>query len=109
MEHILATVFLTFTTQDSPSQGLDTVDLMPSHRDRVAIAPTSGQKAGGRRHAFALVVNNKGGGHGEIGLHLALALRAKGLEVQVCAPSSIAGLVILATCEHIRPTKMFGS
>jgi len=31
----------------------------------------------------ALVVTNKGGGHGEIGFHLALALRAKGLAVQL--------------------------
>ena len=31
----------------------------------------------------ALIVTNKGGGHGEIGMHLALALRAKGLAVQL--------------------------
>jgi len=33
------------------------------------------------RMAHALIVQNKGGGHGEIGFHLAKALRVKGVEV----------------------------
>jgi hypothetical protein len=36
---------------------------------------------GGVQMAHALIVQNKGGGHGEIGFHLAKALRAKGVEV----------------------------
>jgi nucleoside-diphosphate-sugar epimerase len=35
------------------------------------------------RMAHALIVQNKGGGHGEIGFHLAKALRAKGVDVTI--------------------------
>eukprot|EP00669_Euglena_mutabilis_P003356 TRINITY_DN1430_c0_g1_i1.p1 TRINITY_DN1430_c0_g1~~TRINITY_DN1430_c0_g1_i1.p1 ORF type:complete len:519 (-),score=170.23 TRINITY_DN1430_c0_g1_i1:138-1652(-) len=48
-----------------------------------AAAAASGERVGERRHDFALIVSNKGGGHGEIAFHLALALRAKGLQVQL--------------------------
>lgn len=37
----------------------------------------------GPRMAHALIVQNKGGGHGEIAFHLAKALRAKGVDVTI--------------------------
>lgn len=38
--------------------------------------------------AHALIVQNKGGGHGEIGFHLAKALRAKGVDVTIVQDSA---------------------
>merc|ERR1719181_748751 len=64
---------------------------LPSLARRAAAAPTMEYERRGSKVGHALIVQNKGGGHGEIGYHLAKALRAKELDVTILQDSAVAG------------------
>ena len=64
---------------------------LPSLARRAAAAPTMEYERRGSKVGHALIIQNKGGGHGEIGYHLAKALRAKELDVTILQDSAVAG------------------
>lgn len=55
-----------------------------------SVAAAAGAAAAAAAAAAALIVQNRGGGHGEIGYHLALGLRKKGLSVTLLGDAAAA-------------------